>query len=345
MIDVLIPVFNAESTIAASIESILRQSLSEMRVIIINDGSTDRTGEILAKLAEEDKRILIISTENSGIVSALNTGLRSCKAKFVARHDADDIAFPDRLAQQKEYLDTNHDCVAVGASVWHIDGNGRRLGVHRLSGDAHGDAKRIPAGEPYLMHPFLMVRRSALNSVGGYRYAFHAEDTDLYWRLKQVGRLHNLEAVMGEYRLHSGSISSRSTLNGRISALNSQLSAISAVRRSEGREDLVFNAEALMLYEEAKSLQNICKIAEVQLSEDEKRYLRAAVAAKMLELPQYRSFRLSRADWTFIAGTLLRNRNNMNVETRLRLSRQALNLMRPRLGLKRLARRTLGKLS
>lgn len=345
MIDVLIPVFNAEATIDASINSILQQSLSEIRVIIINDGSTDKTGEILAKLAEEDERIHIISTENKGIVSALNTGLRNCKADLIARHDADDIAFPNRFAQQKDYLDTNPDCVAVGASVWHIDAKGSRLGAHRLSGDAHGDARRIPSGEPYLMHPFLMVRRSALEGVGGYRYAFHAEETDLYWRLKHLGRLHNLEAVMGEYRLHAGSISSRSTLNGRISAVNSQLSAISAVRRSEGREDLVFSAETLTLYEKANSLENIYRIAESQLTRNEKQYLRLAVAAKMLELRQYRSFGLSGPDWIFIANALFGGRGNLNAETKLRLLGQVMNLMRPRLGLKRFARQMLGKLN
>jgi hypothetical protein len=238
---------------------------------------------------------------------------------------------------KKAYLDANADCVAVGASVFHIDAAGRKLGVLRYSGDAHGDARRIPSGEPYLMHPFLMVRRSAMNSVGGYRYAFHSEDTDLYWRLKHLGRLHNLEDILGEYRLHAGSVSSKSVLNGRICAVNSQLAAISSVRRSDCRRDIVFDAELLKSYEEAESLDKIVAIASRQLDADERRYLLMATAAKMIELRMYRSFRLTKDDRAFVTQTLFSNRSLLDRATTRRLIGQILHLLRPKFGLRRIA--------
>src|SRR5437588_541193 len=103
MIDVLIPAFNSEKTIRASILSILRQTVSEIRVIVIDDGSTDGTGEILAEMTLGDPRLEVIRTENHGIVDALNTGLARCRAEFVARHDADDLSFPDRFTLQIAY--------------------------------------------------------------------------------------------------------------------------------------------------------------------------------------------------------------------------------------------------
>lgn len=243
-IDVLIPAYNAAATIEAAVSSIQRQSVQDIRIIIVNDGSTDNTGDLLNAMATADPRIKVIATPNGGIVSALNLGLAACTAKFIARHDADDLAFPDRLAAQIDYLRSNADCVAVGTNVWHIDQYGRRTGTKSaFAGDTEPDAHFIPSREPYLMHPFLMVRRQAIQNAGGYRYCVHAEDTDLYWRLLDAGRLYNLPEIHGEYRIHLGSISSASILNGRIAAAMSQLAAISYLRRKTGQADLVFHRD------------------------------------------------------------------------------------------------------
>jgi glycosyltransferase involved in cell wall biosynthesis len=337
MIDVLIPAFNAERTIQSAVESILHQSKRDIRVLVIDDGSTDRTSEIIAQMARSDKRLEIITTVNRGIVDALNTGLSHCRAKIIARHDADDIAYPNRFAQQQAYLDANPNCIAVGASAWHIDEAGRRVGSVRYSGDAEGDARRIPAGEPYLLHPFLMVRRSAMEAISGYRHVFHAEDTDLYWRLKPIGRLHNLEEILGEYRVHAGSITNRSVLNARIGALNAQLAAISAVRRSGGRADITFDRNMLGAYQAAESLERMVNFASTQLDPDEKSYLEVATAAKMIELRNYRKFRFTNEDRAYVANAFYRHRRLLTWPTRTRIIHQIMHLVRPKVGLRRLA--------
>jgi glycosyltransferase involved in cell wall biosynthesis len=304
-VDVLIPAFNAERTIVASIKSIMNQTFSDLNIIVVNDGSTDSTGEKLSALAKEDSRIKIIRTENNGIVSALNTGLDACTASIVARHDADDIAFPDRLQAQIGYLFANPACVAVGANVWHIDGDGKRLGsTSGFRGDVDYSSTSVPSKEPYLLHPFVCVRRDALSSVGGYRYVFHSEDTDLYWRLLRVGKLHNLETKLGEYRIHENSISSASIQNGRIAATYSQLAAISRERQLQHLSDLTFTREDLPKLTVMSSLNEVVDFASRNLTSKERDWLLVASAAKLIEIASYRRYVLSASDCKFIKDAL-----------------------------------------
>ncbi len=304
-IDVLIPAYNAAATIRGALASIQQQSVADIRLVVIDDGSTDGTGAILDEIAGADPRVTVLHTANRGLVSALNHGLAHCTAEYVARHDADDIAFPERFAEQLAYLEAHPDCIAVGANAWHIDETGARTGTAtRFGGDVEFDPRAVPSREPYLLHPFLMLRRRSLVEAGGYRHAFHSEDTDLYWRLLSQGRLHSLPAVLGEYRIHGASISSVSVLNGRVSAANSQLAAISFLRRQAGRGDLAFPAELLERYHRADSLERIVALAAAPLDPDEARYLEAAVAAKLVQLAGYRPYHLTLDDCRTIRRAL-----------------------------------------
>ncbi|MEB3047738.1 glycosyltransferase family 2 protein [Rhizobium mulingense] len=299
-IDVLIPVYNGEATIESAVASIQRQTLTDIRIVIVNDGSTDGTRHLLDGIARLDPRITVINKENGGIVDALNVGLAACDAEFIARHDADDIAFEDRLEKQCSYLRQHDDCVAVGANVWHINMQGDRLGTKTRFGEIIADMDSIPSTEPYLMHPMLMVRREPVVRVGGYRYVIHAEDTDLYWRLREVGRLHNLTEILGEYRFHESSISSSSIVNGRIQAVSSQLAALSAKRRSRGQQDIDFSENLSASYKAAKTLASILELTSASLSTEERAYLEISTAAKLLHLNSYRPYSLERSDLSFI---------------------------------------------
>jgi glycosyltransferase involved in cell wall biosynthesis len=320
IIDVLVPVYNAADTIKESLVSLQRQTLSDIRIIVINDGSSDGTAEIVHELSSEDPRILLISTENRGIVDALNRGLEACEAPFIGRLDADDISFPDRLERQLTYLNDHPDCVAVAGNIYHIDVNGHRTGIaSTFPPEVRSDPYWAHCTEPYLMHPFLLARTQALRDVGGYRYAFHAEDTDLYWRLGDLGRLHNLPDFLGEYRMHDKSISGASVLNGRISAVNSQLSALSERRRRNGEPDIVFRRSALDEYKAAVELDSIIAIASEQLSESERAYLEIATASKMLQLSSYRPYSLTSRDKKFIKSAIARNHGLISAENKVLL--------------------------
>jgi len=299
-VDVLLPVFNGASTIAQAIQSLQHQTVTGIRIVVIDDGSTDQTPQILASIAEQDTRIEVITKPNGGIEDALNAGLARCEGEFVARQDADDISHPSRFSLQIAHLQSDTECVAVSGANTHIDEQGRASDfVYSFPQPELADPRWAPSREPYLMHPFLMARRTDLQAVGGYRYVFHSQDTDLYWRLRERGKLHNLSAVLGSYRMHAKSISSVSILNGRISALNSQLAGLSALRRGQGRTDIDFPKEAISEYRKAQTLSKICEIAVRQLDDDESRYLRIAVAAKLLELTSFRPYELDQDDCRF----------------------------------------------
>ncbi len=304
-VDVLIPVFNAEATVESAIASIQAQTVRDIRIIVIDDGSTDRSPEILARLAAVDARVEVVRQPNGGIVDALNTGLALCTAPFVARHDADDLAAPDRFAQQLDYLYAYPDCIAVDGYYWIIDGAGRRTGAQAFAyGPVRHDASSFPSEEPYLTHPFLMARREALVAAGGYRHAFHSEDTDLYWRLLAHGELRHMPLFVGQYRYHAGSVSSRSIVNGRIAAISSQLAAVSYRRRAVGRPDITFPRENLRRLTNARDLAEMLTIAGEQLDAAERHWLRIAVCTKLLELGSYRPYLLEETDIALVVETL-----------------------------------------
>ncbi|MBV9655729.1 MAG: glycosyltransferase family 2 protein [Acetobacteraceae bacterium] len=308
-VDILIPVFNAAETIQGAIESIQAQTVRDIRIIVVDDGSTDSTPAILSALASQDPRIEIVSqAANGGIVEALNTGLGRCRAEYLARHDGDDLAHPDRLAKQLAFLRSHPDHVAVGGAVRHVDAAGRPLGhIARLAPPELANPHWAPTIGPYITHPFLMTYRSSVEQIGGYRYAFHAEDTDLFWRLQELGRLHNLDDVLGDYRMHENSISSRSVVNGRIVALSSELAGISALRRRHGQPDLTFRKEGLREYLQAESLERIFRLGARQLTRTETDSLEISLAAKLLELTSYRPFELDVGDCRFIRRALVRH--------------------------------------
>ena len=316
-IDVLIPVYNAGKTVRSAVDSIRAQTVTDILIHVVDDGSTDATPAILAELAAIDPRVRVHTKPNSGIVDALNHGLEFCTAEFVARHDADDLAYPDRFAVQLDWLDRHPDTVAVGAAVRHIDADGAPTGdVVSLGSPDLANAFEVPSQEPYIIHPFLMVRRAAIAAVGGYRYVHHAEDTDLYWRLSGQGRLHNLPEVLGEYRLHDQSISGASIANGRIAAVQSQLAALSHRRRLSGAPDLEFGKADLVRLKAADGFAEVIAVAGSNLDEAERAYLAEASAAKLLELASYRPFELDSADCRLVGGIARRGLGHLSPANR-----------------------------
>jgi glycosyltransferase involved in cell wall biosynthesis len=302
-IDVVIPAYNAAGTISETIDSLRKQTFAGIRIIVVDDGSTDGTPAILAELVREDTRIHVVTKANDGIVEARNDGLRACTAEFIACLDADDTAFPLRLERQLNYLREHPGCVALGGAVEHMDERGATLsGLHQPGPPSAADPARTPAQEPYLVQSTLMMRRSAVEAVGGYRHVPNSEDSDLFWRLADVGELVNLPETLGRYRVHA-SISS-SIVNGRIMAMGSQLGAISTLRRRAGRSDLEFPRALHESMKKAVTLEAMFALASRDLDKDEAERLRVATAGKLMELSRYRPYEPDGVDCAFIRSAL-----------------------------------------
>lgn len=323
LIDVLIPAYNAESTIQSALDSIRDQTVRDIRIIVIDDGSTDDTAAIVSAIAAQDTRVELHRRQNAGIVDALNFGLQQCRAQFLARFDSDDLSYPDRFARQVAFLRANPAFVAVGGGVRHIDENGQPIGsVTHLVSPELSDPTWMPSREPYIIHPFLMARRTDVEAVGNYRYVFNAEDTDLFWRLQERGKLHNLPHTLGDYRLHINSVSSSSVRNARVSAVHSQLAGLSALRRRRGEPDLVFEKRFLADYNDAPSLRAIFVLACRGLTSAETDQLELSLAAKMVELASYRPFDLADTDCSFIRSALARHYRLLSPANRKELDKR-----------------------
>jgi glycosyltransferase involved in cell wall biosynthesis len=210
-VSVVMPVYNGQRYLAASVESILAQTLTDFEFIIVDDGSTDHSLAMLREYAERDGRIRIQSRPNTGISGALNDGLAMARAELIARMDADDVAMPERFERQVAYLDAHPECVALGTSVELIDPAGLPIGVHQ-SNLLHEDIERqlLKGRGGSLYHPSAMMRRRAVEQVGKYRPQYNdSEDLDLWLRLAEIGRLANLPEPLLKYRRHLESVTHR----------------------------------------------------------------------------------------------------------------------------------------
>ena len=202
-VSVLMPVYNAERYVGEAVRSILDQTLADFEFVIIDDGSTDRSGELLDSLAAGDSRIRLVRRPNTGYLRALNEGLPLCRGEFIARMDADDVSLPERFERQIGYLRGHPDCLAVGSGMLRIDADGDLICEEPMP-TAHEEIEaRLLKGFGALPHPSAMIRREALVAVGGYREDYYGvEDHDLWLRLAQRGRLANLPEPLVKVRIH-----------------------------------------------------------------------------------------------------------------------------------------------
>ncbi len=208
LLSVLMPVYNAEIYLVAAVESILNQSYDNFEFIIINDGSTDKSLEILQNYSKKDKRIKLISRENKGLVHTLNEGLGLIHTPFVARMDADDIALPTRFEKQMQYLSNNNDCLLLGTRVIIIDTDGDEIcemGDYFFHQEI--DQGLLEKKGQLIYHPSVIIRKSILDQLGGYRNKYpHVEDLDLFLRISELGKIENLREPLLKYREHTSKI-------------------------------------------------------------------------------------------------------------------------------------------
>lgn len=206
-VTVLLPVYEGCEHLAAAIESILGQSFRDFELLVIDDGSSDGSADVVA--ACDDPRIRCVRNErNLGVVASLNRGLELARGELVARMDADDTSLPQRLRRQVDFLDANPEIGACGA--WIVT-TGRR---ERVRIEYPTDAEDLRCGllfDPAMAHPTVCLRRAWFERHGlRYDEAYtHAEDYDLWRRATACFPLSNLGEVLLRYRVHDASVTRR----------------------------------------------------------------------------------------------------------------------------------------
>jgi glycosyltransferase involved in cell wall biosynthesis len=210
IVSVLMPVYNGEAYVAQAVESILAQTFMDFEFLITDDGSRDRSLEILQDYASRDSRIRLISRENRGLIPTLNELLEQSQGQFLARMDADDIALPNRLTAQVEFLHAHSDYVCVGGCYDLLDQDGLKIMPVFMPTQNEEIQSFILSGRTIINHPCAMIRRHALQAIGGYDPTMvTVEDLDLLLRLGEVGKLANLNEFVLRYRLHESSVSAK----------------------------------------------------------------------------------------------------------------------------------------
>jgi len=201
-ISILMSAFNEAKYIKASIESILHQSFTDFEFIITDDDSNDGTLDILKKYASKDSRIKIIEHfKQKGLAFSLNEQIETSKGKYLARMDGDDIAHPDRLKKQLQFLEKNDDIGMVGSFCREISNNGKFIALWKRPTSDHLIKKSIFHFNPFI-HSSIMIRRDVIIDAGMYNTECkYAQDYDLWLRVAKKSKLANLNEPLIDLRV------------------------------------------------------------------------------------------------------------------------------------------------
>lgn len=213
-ISVVMSVYNGEKYLNEAVESILNQTYRDFEFIIVDDGSTDKSLEILTSFQQKDKRIKLISRENRGLVNSLNEAVKLAQGEYITRMDADDVSIIERLEKQLKYAEENDlavcgtwaDCIGI-------------LGNKTKSFDYPPRIDKVKTftllHNPFI-HPSVMFKKYVFKKVGGYRKFFkHIEDYELWTRIVFKYKTGNISESLLKYRIHEEQITKKNNLEMR----------------------------------------------------------------------------------------------------------------------------------
>ncbi|MES2329010.1 MAG: glycosyltransferase [Bacteroidota bacterium] len=205
LITVLMPAYNAEKYIHEAIRSVLDQSFTNFELVIVNDGSTDGTENVIRSFSDE--RIVLVNRENGGVSAALNTGLQNARGKYVARFDSDDICYADRLAVQFAFMESDPAYVLCGSDVDYITEEGTFIYHHHCFAYNNEDVvEKFYFYCPFI-HSSVIFKRQEVLDAGGYNILAHTfEDYFLWVQLIAKGKVANLPRSLIKVRLNPGSV-------------------------------------------------------------------------------------------------------------------------------------------
>jgi glycosyltransferase involved in cell wall biosynthesis len=205
-ITVLMPVYNAEAFLNEAIDSILAQTFTDFEFLIINDGSTDASREII--LSYNDQRIRFVENErNLRLIATLNKGIDISFGKYIARMDADDISHPERLNTQFEFMESNLDIGLCGAWFQTFSYGEKKQTVRYQTEDYNIRIKHLY--QIHLSHGTCMIRKEVLkrNNLYFNQEFLHAEDYELWTRISEFSKLANIPQVLYKVRNNINSVS------------------------------------------------------------------------------------------------------------------------------------------
>jgi len=251
-ISVLLPVYNSEKYIAEAIDSILAQTFTDFELIVINDGSTDGTLEILQNYQVKDTRIRLFSRENRGIAATINEGINLARAAWLARMDADDISLPERFERQLQWLaQTNADICGSWAQFF---GSSNQSILKHPQSDAAIKVKLLfmsPLVQPTVIMKTALAKQLYYDSMWE-----NGEDYDFWVRAAHAGYLMtNIPEVLLHYRQHPEQISNRDAARQLVHSYGIRQRAWQALKIADIKPEWI--VEVLKIREPIFSLPNM----------------------------------------------------------------------------------------
>lgn len=238
VVSVVIPIFNRERYLAQAMDSILAQTLTDFELLMVDDGSSDSSCEIVR--AYTDPRIRLIRHErNRGVAAARNTGITEARGRYLAFLDSDDVAYPDRLQRQVEFLDRHPDYAAVGAWIDWMDEDGRPLGRIQRKAVAWDDIAAQRLFRPAIQNGAAMARTRILKRYRHDERFRVGEDFHLWARIASDHKMANLPRVLVRCRAHGQRITDQAQEErraARIAIYGAQLDALGIAHTGEDLE-------------------------------------------------------------------------------------------------------------
>jgi glycosyltransferase involved in cell wall biosynthesis len=205
-VSIAMPVFNTARYLPEALRSIAGQTFADFELVIIDDGSTDGSTQVLQEFAAREPRVRLIARANEGLIATRNELLGAARGELIAWMDSDDVSLPERIARQVQAFDLDAQLLCVGSSAQCVDPDGSLLNVERWP-QSYEDVRIDQQQGGGMRFPTTMMRRAAALQVGGFREPFRiGEDLDFLLRLGEAGKMRNLPEVLYLYRQHVASV-------------------------------------------------------------------------------------------------------------------------------------------
>lgn len=243
LISIIMSVYNGAAYLADAIDSVCRQTFTDWKLFLIDDGSTDSSPDIADQYAEKDKRIVVFHKENTGLTKALNYGIALADGKYIARLDADDLWNENKLQYQIDFMEKNPNVYICGTAYVEIDEKGEFIRGQRvpLVCEAEEIKKILYKFNPFF-HSSVLIRREALCEMDGYNEDFkYAQDYELWVRILSRYDGANLNNILAYRRYTTGMISEKKEKQQRRFAIQVKKNAIKVTGAHKSSYKYLFN--------------------------------------------------------------------------------------------------------
>ncbi len=211
---VVMPVHNGQKYIQEALESILAQRYPNLEIIVVDDASTDETGNIVKMITQKDNRVRYLKIDKKdNLGQVINEGIKISSGKYIVRMDSDDLMIEGRIEKQIEFLENNPDHVLVGGQLILIDQDSKEISKRRYPLDDSRLRKNLFLFQPFA-HPAITIRKEALETIQLYPTDISkVEDLKLMFLLSKIGKFANLDIDVLKYRVTYNTQSQSSTID------------------------------------------------------------------------------------------------------------------------------------